>query len=154
LLAGAIGLCGLTARQPPLPPKSDDSHKADRPLADLSDRLHQALEKQTAIHDSTKALDQVIQGVPAKEPRPADRQVSRKLAADEQNLVNEMDKAIDLLQASGSAPALAEVFRQLRADMKRVQGSLEHCDLGSATQVIEEDILATLGEMIAALQRQ
>jgi hypothetical protein len=53
----------------------------------------------------------------------------------------------------GSAIAFAEVFLQVRGDMSMVALRLRKTDTGAVTQTIENDIIATLREMIEALKK-
>src|SRR5262249_32529559 len=62
-------------------------------------------------------------------------------------------KAIEMLEAEGSAVAFPEVFKQVREDMKHVQRRLGVIDTGVVTQAIEKDIIDTLKEMIEALKK-
>src|SRR5262249_28679515 len=61
--------------------------------------------------------------------------------------------AIRLIEAEGSAIAFAEVFKQARGDMINVANRLKLNDVGEVTVAIEEDIIATLKEMIEALKK-
>jgi len=67
--------------------------------------------------------------------------------------VLEASKAIEMLEAEGSAVAFPEVFQQIREDMKHVQRRLDITDVGQVTQAIEKDIIDTLKEMIDALKK-
>ena len=107
---------------------------------------------ETAIYDDTKTLQKAIEDTPDKKPRPRDKQAALKLATSETETAGEVTKAIDSLVGDGSVVAFTEVFQQLRDDMKRVQGRLEKGDLGTPTQAMQEDILATLKEMIRSLK--
>jgi len=49
--------------------------------------------------------------------------------------------------------AFAEVFQQVRGDMVTVAGRLRRTDAGAVTVQIENDIIATLGEMVEALKK-
>jgi hypothetical protein len=162
LLTGAIGLCGVTAGEPPRPPGAADPEKAarkmreekqDRLLADLGDRLHKMLDMQNAVHDGTKALHKVIQDTPDKKPRPEDEEAARKLAATETDIINAATKAIDKLEAEEpGAGVFSEVFRSVRKDMERLRDRLMKGDVGTETQAAERDIIETLWDMTRALK--
>ena len=162
LLAGAIGMCGLTAgeqsrRSQPDEPKRANrlrEEKTDRLLAGLADRSQKMLEMQIAVHDGTEGLHKVIQDARDAPRRPKDQQASLKLAANENDIVLEATKVIDMLEAEGGLAATTEVFRELRKDMERVQLRLKITDVGMDTQAIEQDIIDTLKEMISALKKR
>ena len=65
----------------------------------------------------------------------------------------EARKAIEILEAEGSAVAFPEVFQQVRDDMIHVQRRLGVSDVGAVTQTIEQDIIDSLKEMIEALKK-
>jgi len=81
------------------------------------------------------------------------KQRSLKLSDDEKDIVSEASKAIEMIEAEGSAVAFPEVFMQVREDMKHVKRRLEVTDAGAVTQAIEHDIIDTLKEMIEALKK-
>src|SRR5262249_31495037 len=68
-------------------------------------------------------------------------------------IVREANKATALLQEEGSAVAFPEVFTQVRDDMQHAARRLGKADVGPVTQTIEQDIIATLKEMIEALKK-
>jgi hypothetical protein len=125
----------------------------NRPLAGFSSRVQTMLDKQTAVHAKTAALDKLIKHSADKKPRPRDRQVALKLAEEQQKLVVEATKALDVPESAEAAVALREFFQQVRGDMQRVQRRLEQCDVGADTQAIENDLLDSLKEMAASLKR-
>jgi hypothetical protein len=162
LLAGAIGMCGLTAGEQPRPSQSNDlkepnqlrDEKTERPLADLMDRCQKTLDMQVTVYDGTKGLHKVIQHTPDKKPRPEDQQASLKLAANERDIVLEATKAIDMLEAERAAVAVAEVLREVRKDMERLQLRLKGSDVGIDTQALEQDVIETLKDVISSLKKR
>jgi hypothetical protein len=162
VLAGAIGMCGFTAAEPPRPSPLDDLRKpnqlsegkTEQMLASLPDRCQKVLDKQMAVYDGTKKLHKVIQDTPNKKPRPADQQASLKLAALEQDLIREVTKVIDVLKAEETLTAFTEVFREVRKDMERLQLRLKRCDVGKDTQALEQDLIETFQEMIAGFKKR
>ena len=139
LLALGSTSFAVTAEEPP-----------GQSTSPLLDRCQKMLDMQIAVCNETKGLHKVIERRAGKQPRRKDRQAARSLSAKEAALVAHATKAIDMLEADGVAVAFPEVFRQLRDDMKEVQRRLEMCDVDSATQTIEKDIIDTLQEMITA----
>jgi hypothetical protein len=61
--------------------------------------------------------------------------------------------ALLLLEAEGSAVAFKEAFVQVRDDSQHVTRRLGKADVANVTQTIEQDIIATLKEMIDALKK-
>ena len=161
LLAGGIGIAALTAREQPRQSTSNDlakvnqprEEKLERPSPTLLARCQKMLAMQIAVSNGTRSLHKVIEGTADKKPRPKDRQAALKLARDMENTVKEATKALDVLEAAGAGAAFLEVFGELRKDMKRAQRRLKVGDVGLATQAIEAEIIDTLKEMIASLQR-
>jgi hypothetical protein len=67
--------------------------------------------------------------------------------------VLEANKAIGILEAEGTAVAFPQMFEQVRDDAKNVARRLSKADVGTVTQVIEQDIIAALKDMIEALKK-
>lgn len=120
-----------------------------RELARLESRIRKMAQMQGKVLDDTK----VLVAVPESQ---RDRQVDLKsgnLAFEEKKIVMEADRAMLLLREEGSSVAFPEVMVQVRADMQRVAERLTATKLDAVTTGIQEDILAALEEMIAALQQ-
>jgi hypothetical protein len=122
----------------------------ERLLAALQARCVAMLAMQIAVRDGTVGLDKDID---KKEPNREQQQNSNVLSDKEEEIIREASKAIGIIQAEGSAIAFAEVFLQVRGDMTTVAGRLRKTDTGLVTQTIENDIIATLQEMIEALKK-
>jgi hypothetical protein len=125
----------------------------ERLLAALEQRCNRMLQMQIEVHHGTVRVDRDIQETPEKTAARVHEQRALQLSDQEEKIVQEADKAIQLLEAEGSAVAFPEVFTQVRDDMKNVARRLGKADVGSVTQVIEEDIINTLKEMIEALKK-
>jgi hypothetical protein len=123
--------------------------EVERMLALLEGRFRKMLEAQIRIYDDTVQLDRVPDDEKdARVPIPAGR-----LATEERKLVVEADRALNLLLDEGSSIAFPETVSQLRDDMQQVAERLDAANVGRVTQSIEEDIIASLEEMIEALQK-
>jgi hypothetical protein len=121
--------------------------EVERMLALLEGRFRKMLEAQIRIYDDTVQLDRVPDDEKdARVPIPAGR-----LATEERKLVVEADRALNLLLDEGSSIAFPETVSQLRDDMQQVAERLDAANVGRVTQGIEEDIIASLEEMIEAL---
>ncbi len=120
-----------------------------RELARLESRLRKMAQMQGKVLDDTKLLD----AIPAPQ---RDRQFDVRagnLAFEEKKIVMEADRALLLLREEGSSVAFPEVVDQIRSDMERVAQRLTASKVDLVTVGIQEDILAALEEMIAALQK-
>jgi len=121
----------------------------ERMLALLEARFRKMLQEQLRIYEDTIRLDKVAEAErELKIPIPAG-----KLAMDERKLVIEADKAFNLLIEEGSSIAFPETVDQMRQDMQQVADRLDMAQVARVTQGLEEDIIATLEEMIEALQK-
>src|SRR5262249_5634396 len=70
----------------------------------------------------------------------------------EEEIIKEANKALELVQAEGSAVAFAKMFEQVRDDMRIVSANLKRSDVGTNTQLVENQIIDALGDMIEALK--
>lgn len=120
-----------------------------RILALLEARFRKMLEMQVEVYEGTIRLDRV----PAESRGRGSEIESGRLSQTEAQIAIEADKALMLLKEEGSAVAMPEALEQTRDDMEQVTRKLADFDVGAITQGIEEDIIAGLEEMIAALQK-
>mgnify|MGYP001587982647 CR=1 FL=1 len=125
----------------------------ERTLADLLRRCEKMLAMQISVYNGTKNVFAAVEKNPDKEPSRENKQDSLKLSDQEGEIVVEARKAIEVLEAEGSAVAFPEVFQQVRDDMTHVQRRLGVSDVGIVTQTIEQDIIDSLKEMIEALKK-
>lgn len=125
----------------------------ERLLAQLQARCEKMLAMQIRVYNETKAIFEVVEGRPGKKSEREDQGRSLAQSREEGEIVKEASKAIELLEAEGSAVAFPEVFQQVREDMRIVQRRLEITDVGVVTQGIESDIIDTLREMVDALKK-
>jgi len=125
----------------------------ERLLAALQQRCERMLAMQIQVLHGTEQTDTGIKANADKKASRKNEQDSLKLSDDEKDIVREADKAVEMLEAEGSAVAFPEVFQQVREDMKHVQRRLGVVDVGVVTQAIEKDIIDTLKEMIDALKK-
>jgi hypothetical protein len=120
-----------------------------RTLAMLEGRFQRMLKKQIEIYESTKRLDKIAAD---KRGRQVDIQAN-KLGFEETKLAVEADKALLLLHEEGSSVAFPETVSQMRDDMQQVADRLSGTKIGVLTQGLEEEIIASLEEMIESLQK-
>jgi hypothetical protein len=125
----------------------------ERLLAALQMRCERMLAMQIEVRDGTIKVFKEIETHDGRKAERADQQASNKLSDKEEEIVREANKAISILTAEGSAVAFPEVFTQVRDDMVNVARRLRATDVSTFTQRIENDIIATLQEMIEALKK-
>ena len=123
--------------------------EVERTLALLEGRFRKMLDTQLRIYESTKRLDKI----PAEQrTRELDIQAS-KLSFDESKLAVDADKALLLLREEGSSVAFPETVELVRDDMQSVAERLSSAKVDKVTQGLEEEIVQSLEELIAALQK-
>ncbi|MEX0677501.1 MAG: hypothetical protein WD063_10530 [Pirellulales bacterium] len=120
-----------------------------RTLAMLESRFRKMLEAQIEVYEGTRRLDKV----PAAERDRDDEIESDRMSRKEAQIAVEADKALDVLREEGSAVAFPEAVTEMRDDMVAVRDLLAEAKVGAITQGIEQDIIAALEEMIAALEK-
>lgn len=125
----------------------------ERLLAALQARCEKMLDLQMKVLAGTEGVFKVVDTSADKKPTRQNQQDSLKLSDTEKEIVVEATKAIEMLEAEGSAVAFPEVFQQVRQDMMHIQRRLEITDVGLVTQAIEKDVIDTLKEMIEALKK-
>ncbi len=145
LLAAAISISPVVAGEDAKKPRQE---KNEHVLTDLERACRKMLNMQIGVQNGVKTLHASIEGNGDKKPRPSDKEAALELADNMKAIIKEVNKAIAKLEADGAAVAFPEVFRQLRDDMKNMQGRLETGDAGTGTQAIGEDIIDALREMI------
>jgi len=120
-----------------------------RMLALLEGRFRKMLEMQLKTYEGTMRLGKIPKD---KRTRAVDIRAT-KLAFDERKITAEADRALTLLLEEGSSIAFPEVVEQMRDDMQEVGARLAETKVDRITQGLEEEIIATLEELIEALQK-
>ncbi len=120
-----------------------------RLLEYLEARFKKMLEIQLVVYEGTLRLD----AVPESDRGRGEEIQSGRLSRQESLILLECDKALQLLREEGSAVALPEAVGQMREDIQQVVVWLSQTKIGAMTQGVEEDIIAALEEIIAALQK-
>jgi hypothetical protein len=124
-----------------------------RLLEALQSRCQRMLALQLEVYDGTVHVAKDIAESPDKKASRAEEQRSLQLSDREQQIVGIASQAIQLLETEGSAVAFPEAFHQVKEDATQVTRRLGKADVGTVTQVTEQDIIATLKEMIEALEK-
>jgi hypothetical protein len=125
----------------------------ERLLANLEARCQRMLALQIEVYEGTKRVHGAIQ---ANDGQKASRNEDLKagdLSGREGQIVVEANKALQLLEEDGTAVAVPQVLEQARDDMKKVQALLFKTEVGPFCQSIEEDIIASLKEIIEVLKK-
>src|SRR5262249_16367700 len=122
-------------------------------LRNLEARCRLMLQMQIAVQEGTLRLDKAMAAHADRQATRGEVQKALQLSDQEGEIVKEANQAVQLLEAEGSAVAFTEVMVQVREDMRTVQRRLGKADVGTVTQTIEDDIIATLKEMIEDLKK-
>jgi hypothetical protein len=121
----------------------------ERMLVLLEARFRKMLAAQVAVYEQTKSLDATQTHAKEHELEIAGGRLSRK----QKLIVRDADRALILLREDGTSVAFPEAVEQAREDMQAVADRLAEVKLGEITQALEEDIIASLEETLAALQQ-
>jgi hypothetical protein len=120
-----------------------------RVLVSLEARFTKMLQMQREVLDGTIRLDKVPQ---AERTHEHEIQAGR-LSSKEAEIDLEAEKALTLLREDGTAMAFPEALGQVRLDIRQVVERLSAAKVDKITQGIEEDIIASLDEMLQALKK-
>jgi hypothetical protein len=120
-----------------------------RVLAFLEARFRKMLEDQTQVLEATARL---VAQDEAQRGRGVEIEAGR-LSRKETQIAVEADKTLTLLREDGTVAAMPEAVRQLRDDMQEVSRRLGEYQVDALTQGLEEDIVAGLEDIIAALEK-
>jgi hypothetical protein len=125
----------------------------DRVLVQLQARCVEMLRLQMEVRAGTAELQTSVMARPDKKPDRVHEQKALEWHDREAQIVRKAADALRLIESEGSAVAFAEVFRQVGDDMSNVRDRLKLADVGEETVRIEDDIIATLREMIESLKK-
>ena len=121
----------------------------ERVLALLEARFRKILRLQKKVYEQTLVLDETDQ-----EDRDRGFEIeSSRLGEKESKIVALVDATLVLFRNEGSAVALPEASLQLREDMEMVMVRLDRAETGMLTQQLMEDIIESLEEILAAIER-
>jgi hypothetical protein len=120
-----------------------------RILAMLEARFRKMLQMEEEVYEGTVRLDKV----PSVERTHNHEIEASRLSGKQSQIVVEVDKAALVLREEGSAVAFPEAIEQMRDDMQQVVSRLAQTKVDKMTQGIEEDVIAALKDMIAALKK-
>ena len=111
------------------------------------------------IRDMLRAERMVLRGVEQLSNEAAttskrERELESTRLGSEQNVITaNITRALTLVRDDGSAVAIPEALRQIREDSSLAADRLKRSDYGSFTQGIVEGLVASLEELLSALER-
>lgn len=120
-----------------------------RRLTRLATRLRRMLAEQSNVLTLTRQTDEER----PNRGRRATAAAARGLANREDALVAVAEGALRLLREDGGSIAYPEVLEQVREDMRSVAQRFRKVEIGVVTQRLEEEILESLEEAIASLDK-
>lgn len=118
-------------------------------LVQLEERLRQMLKIEREIETVTVRLADIA----VADRQRGDELDSGRLGRRQGLLAIEAEKARLLLEEDGTSVAFVESLSQVHDDMQQVADRLARFDVGDLTQGIERDIIASLEEMLAAVEK-
>lgn len=120
----------------------------ERTLVLLEARFRKMLKDQVEVYEQSQELDANQSKVQTHELEIASGRLGRK----ESQIIRDADRALILLREDATSVAFPEALEQAREDMAVVAKRLSNVKFGMITQGLEEDVIATLEEILAALQ--
>ena len=78
---------------------------------------------------------------------------SARLGREQTGIATDATKALELVRDDGSAVAIPQALEQVRDDAHQAAARLTRGDVGGTTRGILEDLVASLTEMLAALEK-
>jgi hypothetical protein len=118
-------------------------------LAQLEERFQRMLDIQRKVLAGTQALSEID----SSQRERSHQLESARLGQQETKLVLDCDKVLTLLEQDGTAVAFREATSGIRADLALAAERLGRFDVGDLTQGIEQDVIESLEEMLAALDK-
>ena len=123
--------------------------EVERLLVQLEARVRAMLRAEKAVLAGSEKL-----ATEAHTPLDRERQLEAVRLSREQGLIsNDAVKALALVRDDGSAVAIPEALEQVREDSVQAAARLARGDVGGTTRGILQDIVLSLGEMLAALEK-
>ena len=118
-------------------------------LASLESRFRKMLSMQLLVYQETVRLEKEADGNDAN-------LIARgkQLATSEEELVQEVDKALVVLREEGSSVAFPEAVEAIREDAASIVQLLDQGKAGELTQTLEQAVIEAIEEMVDALQKE
>jgi hypothetical protein len=118
-------------------------------LASLESRFRKMLSMQLLVYQETVRLDKEAEG---KDASLVAR--GKQLATQEEEIVQEVDKALVVLREEGSSVAFPEAVEAIREDAASIVQLLDQGKAGELTQTLEQAVIEAIEEMVDALQKE
>ena len=118
-------------------------------LASLESRFRKMLSMQLLVYQETVRLDGEAEG---KDANVIAR--GKQLATQEEEIVQEVDKALVVLREEGSSVAFPEAVEAIREDAAAIVQLLDQGKAGELSQTLEQAVIEAIEEMVDALQKE
>jgi hypothetical protein len=118
-------------------------------LASLESRFRKMLSMQLLVYQETVRLGGEAEG---KDANVIAR--GKQLATQEEEIVQEVDKALVVLREEGSSVAFPEAVEAIREDAASIVQLLDQGKAGELTQTLEQAVIEAIEEMVDALQKE
>lgn len=118
-------------------------------LRDLESRFRELLTKQRPINEATLTLDEVGRD----NFKRAERLRLADLSTDQRELAKQAATCLHILDEEGTTIAFPRIVGQLGEDMETVAERLAVWKVGRVTQTIEQEIVETLEQLLAAVKK-
>ena len=118
-------------------------------LASLESRFRKMLSMQLLVYQETLRLDKESEGQ-------SENLIARgkQLATQEEEILQEVDKALVVLREEGSSVAFPEAVEAIREDAASIVELLDQGKAGELTQTLEQSVIEAIEEMVDALQKE
>jgi hypothetical protein len=118
-------------------------------LASLESRFRKMLSMQLLVYQETLRLDKESEGQ-------SENVIARgkQLATQEEEILQEVDKALVVLREEGSSVAFPEAVEAIREDAASIVELLDQGKAGELTQTLEQAVIEAIEEMVDALQKE
>ena len=118
-------------------------------LASLESRFRKMLSMQLLVYQETLRLDKESEGQ-------GENLIARgkQLATQEEEILQEVDKALVVLREEGSSVAFPEAVEAIREDAASIVELLDQGKAGELTQTLEQAVIEAIEEMVDALQKE
>lgn len=118
-------------------------------LASLESRFRKMLSMQLLVYQETLRLDKESEGQ-------SENLIARgkQLATQEEEILQDVDKALVVLREEGSSVAFPEAVEAIREDAASIVELLDQGKAGELTQTLEQSVIEAIEEMVDALQKE
>lgn len=119
-------------------------------LAALEQRLRSLLTREEAVRETVK----LIQPAPPAEWTRGQQKQAADAAETQRSVATDCEALVRILTDEGSTVLLPEFLEQLAADMAVIATRLDQNDASPATEYALDDVIATLKEILEAVERK